>query len=130
MGGLFKGIAFTPFVLWSLRLEGFRHCDLTGSFILPTLADRISPVRSFPAWLLLPFRWKFIAFHGGFPFSGAFKNPQGFGAISTATPFPEILLCTQGGNLFCHSDVDELVESYTFQFRSFAQLLQQRGLQS
>jgi hypothetical protein len=58
----------------------------------------MSPIRHFPAWLLLPLLWKFVAFHRGIPFSSAVENPQGFGAIATATPFPKILLGTQGRN--------------------------------
>jgi hypothetical protein len=81
-------------------------------------------MRHFSAWLLLPLRWKFVAFHRAIPFSSAFENPQGFCAIGTATPFPEILLRPQGRNLFRHCHVDELVESYAFQFSSLAQLLQ------
>jgi hypothetical protein len=61
---------------------------------------------------------------GGIPLSSAFQNPQGFGAISPATPFPEVLLRTQNRDLFRHCYIDELVESYTFHFSSLAQLFQ------
>jgi hypothetical protein len=80
----------------------------SGPFLLSPLG-RISLIRRFPAWLLPPLRGKFIAFHRGIPLSSTFKNPQGFGAISPATPFPEVLLRTQSRDLFRHCYVDELV---------------------
>src|ERR1700729_2869757 len=83
----------------------------SGPFLLSPLG-RISLIRCFPAWLLPPLRGKFIPFHRGIPLSSTFKNPQGFGAISPATPFPEVLLRTQSRDLFRHCYVDELVESY------------------
>ena len=62
----------------------------SGLFLLTALTGRISSIRHLPAWLLLPLLWKFVAFHRGIPFPSAFENPQGFGAIATATPFPKI----------------------------------------
>src|ERR1700730_5021776 len=81
----------------------------SSPFLLPAPTGRISPIRHLPAWLLLPLLGKFVAFHRGIPFSSAFENPQGFGAIATATPFPKILLGTQSRNLFRHCYIDELV---------------------
>ena len=81
----------------------------SGPFLLPALTGRISPIRPFRAWLLLPLLWKFVAFHRGIPSSSAFENFQSFGAIATATPFPKILLGTQSRNLFRHCHIDELV---------------------
>src|ERR1700730_18561485 len=80
----------------------------SGPFLLSPLG-RVSLIRRFPARLLPPLRGKFIAFHRGIPLSSTFKNPQGFGAISPATPFPEVLLRTQSGDLSRHCNIDELV---------------------
>jgi hypothetical protein len=101
-----------PDVLRVLRLVEVDRTNTllnSGPFLLPALTGRISPIRHFPAWLLLPLLWKFVAFHSGIPLSSAFENPQGFGAIGTATPFPKILLGTQSRNLFRHCHIDELI---------------------
>ena len=45
----------------------------------------------------------------GIPFSIAFENFEGYGAIATATPFPKIVPGTQSRNLFRHCHIDELV---------------------
>ena len=82
---------------------------ISGSFLLPALTGRISPIPPFSAWSLLPRPWEFVAFHRRIPFSSAFENPQGIGAIGTATPFLKILLGTQSRNLFRHGHIDELV---------------------
>lgn len=81
----------------------------SGPFPLPALTGRIFPIRHSPAWLLLPLLSKFVAFARGILLSSAFENPQGFGAVGTATPFPKILLGTQSRNLFRHRHIDELV---------------------
>ena len=43
----------------------------------------------FSAWFLLPRPWEFVAFRytARIPFPVRSGNPQGFGAIGTATPF-------------------------------------------
>jgi hypothetical protein len=104
-------------ILWNAARMGIgaeilRGTDMllnSGPFLLPSLSGRSSPIRRFSAWLPLPLLWKFVAFPRGIPFSSALENPQGFGAIATATPFPKILLGTQSRNLFRHCHIDELV---------------------
>jgi hypothetical protein len=102
-------------ILLRIRREFAKSVELaaalliSGSFRLPALTGRLYPIRPFPAWFLLPLLWKFVTFHRRVPFSSAFKNPQGFGAIGTATPFLKILFGTQSRNLFRHGHIDELV---------------------
>jgi len=81
----------------------------SGPFLLAALNGRLYPIRPFPAWFLLPLPGEFVAFHRRIPLSSAFENPQGFGAIGTATPFLKILLGTQSRNLFRHGHIDQLV---------------------
>jgi hypothetical protein len=75
----------------------------------PVLAEFLPFFLYFPAWLLPQLLGKFISFQRRVSASSAFENPQGFGAIGTATSFTEILLGTQSRNLFRHCHVDELV---------------------
>ena len=81
---------------------------ISGSFFCLRLLAESLPSPLFGV-VSSPRPWEFVAFHRRIPFSSAFENPQGIGAIGTATPFLKILLGTQSRNLFLHGHIDELV---------------------
>jgi hypothetical protein len=60
--------------------------------------------RTFPIWR------GFVAFQRRIPLSGSVQNPQGFRAVSAANSLLEIFLGAQGGNLFRHRDLDQLIQ--------------------
>src|SRR5260370_33788502 len=111
--------------MWSIFQVLSRRLLAPGLFLFPFRSYKISAVRHFPTWPLPPLWWKLVTLYRRIAFAGAFENPQGFRAISTATSFPEIFLGAQGGDFFRHRHIDELVEGYAFRFSSLTQLHQQ-----